>query len=309
MAQANELRKDYILDNWVIISPARKKRPRDFKKKEEEVKEGICYFCPGNEHLTPPEISRVEENGRWIIRCFPNKFPAVSLEGGSAHGEHEIVVETNEHGKELEDLSVDHLVKVLDFYSWRIEKLKSKEGVEYVVLFRNKGKEAGASFTHTHAQLISLPLVPPIVKEKIAASKKYADENGTCPYCDILKKEMGGERRILEDENACAFAPFASRFPFEAWIMPKRHIGRIGSMNEDEKRSFAKVFKKIMLKLRSMLGDPDYNLLFYLAPAGDELHFHLEICPRIAKWAGFEFGSGIIINTMGPEDAAGFYRD
>jgi len=201
------------------------------------------------------------------------------------------------------------LVKVLDFYSGRIEKLKSKEGVEYVVLFRNKGKEAGASFTHTHAQLISLPLVPPDVKEKIAASKKYADENGTCPYCDIWKEEMEGERRIMEDENACAFTPFASRFPFEVWIMPKRHLGQIGSMNEYEKRSFVKIFKKIMLKLRSMLGNPDYNLLFYLAPAGDELHFHLEICPRIAKWAGFEFGSGIIINTMSPEDAAGFYKD
>ena len=315
----NELRKDYILDRWVIISTERKKRPNDFIEGGGKVKEGICYFCPGNEHLTPPEISRVEENGEWIIRCFPNKFPAVSLEQGEkqenflkkypAYGEHEIVVETNKHGEELEDLGVEHLVKVLDTYGERIDEMMGKEGVKYAVLFRNEGSFAGASFIHTHTQIISLPIIPPIVKEKIDAQAEYLKSNGTCPYCDIWKKEMKSERKITEDDNIAAFAPYASRFPFEVWIMPKRHVGKISSLSKDEKHSFAVMFKKIMTKLDSMLNNPPYNLLFYVAPEGDDLHFHIEICPRLAKWAGFEFGSGIVINTMSPEDAAEFYRN
>jgi len=321
----NELRKDYLLNRWVIISKGRGKRPQDFRHEENrEVKSKVCFFCPGNEHLTPPEICRVEENNEWIIRCFPNKFPAVTPEEGKliensgnfltsipAYGEHEVIVETPEHDKNIDDLSAEHIVKVLDVCSKRIEESMNNKKIKYAYIFKNWGLEGGASLSHTHIQLISLPQVPGAVQEKISASKKYDEKNKSCPYCDISNAEMKTKRGIFEDEHAASFAPFASRFPFEVWIMPKRHVKGIKDMTEAEKYSFAKILKKILMKLKTMLNDPPYNILFYFAPDESDcsnLHFHVEICPRLAKWAGFEFGSGIVINTMSPEDAAEFYK-
>ncbi|ODS42807.1 MAG: galactose-1-phosphate uridylyltransferase [Candidatus Altiarchaeales archaeon IMC4] len=313
----NELRKDYLLDKWVIIASGRKKRPSDFVHETEEVG-GVCYFCPGNENMTPPEICRVEEGGKWAIRCFPNKFPAVSLEDGKkqdgfltsrpAYGEHEIVVETSRHDEDFADLSVERIVMALEVYSGRIEELKRRNGIKYVSLFRNKGNGAGASFAHSHAQIISLPMVPPEVLEKIEVSKRYAKEKGACPYCGIWKKEVKSERQIFEDENVAAFAPYASRFPFAAQVMPKRHIGQLGEMTAEEKRSFATAIKKILKKLDLEMGDPAYNMLFHIAPVSDEMHLHVEVFPRVSKYAGFEFGTGIIINIVPPEEAAEFYR-
>ncbi len=323
----NELRKDYFLDRWVIISPSRGKRPRDFGHKKQEIKPEVCFFCPGNEELTPPEICRVEENNEWIIRVFPNKFPAATLEEWEsnenfnenfnknyltkipAYGEHEIIVETPDHDGEIDNLSVDSIVKVLDVCSNRANELMKNKGINYVSIFKNRGKEAGASLLHTHIQLISLPFIPTAVQAEVDASKKYLDEMGICPFCDISKDEMKTARGIFEDENAAAFTPYASRFPYEVWIMPKRHITGIDEMTEFEKYSIAKIMKNILMKLNEKADNPPYNLLFHFGVDGADLHFHIEICPRLSTWAGFELGSGITINTISPEDAAEFYKN
>jgi len=314
---ASELRKDYILDRWVIVSTSRSKRPHI--SGEQRVKyEGMCYFCPGNENLTPPETFRVEEDGKWIIRCFPNKFPAVSLTDGKsiknlltskpAYGYHEIAVETNEHDKDLGDLSVDHIVKVLEVYSKRINEIKKIKGIKYVLIFRNRGFEGGASLEHTHTQIAGLSIVPALIEKEAKASKKYRNKKHRCPFCDIWKKEIKSKRRIFDDKHTVAFAPFASRFPCEVWIMPKRHLRSLDEMKINEIRSFAKMLKDIIMRLNSKFGYPSYNFYFHIPPKEEDLHLHLELFPRMSKWAGFEFGSDIIINTTSPEIAAAFYR-
>lgn len=315
----NELRKDYLLDRWVIIAKERGKRPDEFVQRErEEVEKGLCFFCPGNEHTTPPEISRIEENGRWLVRCFPNKFPATTNEikkfdenllvRMSAYGRHEIIVETPDHDMCFGDIKVEHIAKVVDMYSERLIENKKDPKIKYVLIFKNKGGLAGTSLRHSHTQLISLAMVPTIVKEEVDASKKYIKEKGNCPFCDIWKKEIKSERRIFEDKYFVAFAPFAPRFSFEAWMVPRRHVTSLEFLNEGEKFSFAGILKKLISRLNSGLNYPPYNFYLHVSPEKEDLHFHLELCPRLSKWAGFELGSGLIINTMPPELAAEYYR-
>ncbi|HDI73101.1 MAG TPA: galactose-1-phosphate uridylyltransferase [Candidatus Altiarchaeales archaeon] len=316
----NELRKDYILDRWVIIAKERGKRPHEFlKEREKREKRGLCFFCPGNEHTTPPEISRIEEDGKWLIRCFPNKFPATATEVKtfeenllvrmSAYGRHEVIVETPEHDTCLGDLNVEHIAKIIDMYSERLIENKKDPRIGYVLIFKNKGKEAGTSLEHSHTQLIALRTVPTAVREEVDASKKYIKENGNCPFCDIWKMEMKSERRIFENKYMVAFAPFAPRFSFEAWIMPKRHVTSLEFLNEKERFSFAEILKKLISKLNSSMNYPPYNFYLHVSPKKEDLHFHLELCPRMSKWAGFELGSGLVINTMPPELAAKHYRE
>lgn len=315
----NELRKDYILNRWVIIAKERGKRPNDFLKGEADRKDkGPCFFCPGNEHTTPPEISRIEEDGRWLIRCFPNKFAATTEEmkkvrgeftSMAAYGRHEIIVETPDHDMCLGDLKVEHIAKVMDMYSERILENKKHPGIEYALVFKNKGREAGTSLEHSHTQLVALGVVPTAVQDEVEASKRYVNEKNNCPFCDISKTEMKGKRRIFEDKHMAAFAPFASRFSFEAWIMPKRHVTSLEFLDEEERFSLARILKKLVGGLNSSLNYPPYNFYLHISPKREDLHFHLELCPRLSKWAGFELGSGMIINTIPPEMAAKHYRE
>jgi len=312
-----ELRKDYILDRWVVIAAHRSKRPNDFRqeKKTKPRKKGVCFFCPGNENLTPKEIGRIEKNKKWIIRWFPNKFPAVSKEGNpeirhdnkyftysDAYGVHEIIVETPNHEKQLADLSEEHIKQVLEVYAERIKELSKLPETKYVLVFKNEGEEAGTSLIHSHTQLVTYNKIPKQVQDKIEASKKYSH----CPYCEIISKEKNSHRRVFENDNFLSFCPYASRFNYEIWIFPKKHIKNITEMDNKMLIDLASMMKKILLKLKEI--NHSYNFFLHYSPEGEDLHFNIEICPRRAIWAGFELSSGEIINSVSPEDAAKFYR-
>jgi len=313
----NELRRDYFTDRQVIIAVGRGRRPTDFKHEAAMDSGDVkgCFFCPGNESSTPPEIMRVEEGGKWVVRVFPNKFPAVKPERGEstpemmpAYGYHEIVVETPDHTKTVADLSVEEIGRVLKIYTARVDAMYKDPIVKYALVFKNHGKAAGASLAHTHTQIVSLPIIPKAVAEEEAAAAKYRMEKGSCPLCDAWKREASGPRGIWEDGNAAVFAPYASRNPFEAWVLPKRHVRVLGELRPDEIASLAQGLKLVLGKLKDGLSDTPYNMHFHLAPPGGDLHMHLEVMPKLSTWAGFELGSGIIINTMPPEKAAEFYR-
>jgi len=319
----NELRKDYILDRWVIIAAIRGKRPSDFIKEEKEgklmEKDKSCPFCPGNENLTPPEIYRVEEKGNWIIRCVPNKYPATTKENFSrkrkkfhasmtAYGNHEVIIETPLHNKELSELDAENIKKVLDVYTYRLEENLRDPNITYVSIFKNYGRSSGASLIHTHSQLISLPLVPRIIKEKMKRSHELYENDEKCSYCDIVEIEKESPRFVAENKNFVAFCPFAARFPFETWIFPKKHITSLTELNDRMKLELARILKDIINKLRTKLGKPSYNFYFHLSPKNGNLHMHLIIFPRLSEWAGFEFSNEIVINPMPPELAAAYLR-
>lgn len=312
-----ELRKDYILDRYVVLTPERKKRRKELSKQElkKEKKKKNCFFCPGNEYLTPPETGRIEENGKWKLRWFDNKFPAVELKGNynvktdntfftfsDAFGKHEVVVETPDHKKQLWDLDKKNIKQILDVYTNRIIELSNIGGVKYVLIFKNHGVEAGTSLIHSHTQIAAINITPTLIMDEVNAAKKY----DTCPYCSIIEIEKDSYRRCFENNTFVAFTPYASRFNYEIWVFPKRHVRNITELEENETNDLAEILKNVLVKLKKL--NASYNFFLHYAPKGEDLHFHIEVTPRIAVWAGFEFSSDITINSVTPEDAAKFYR-
>ena len=308
-----ELRKDYVLDRYVIISEGRGKRPVQFREDIEEKDDKVCYFCPGNESTTPKEIGRI--GSPWKIRVFQNKFAAVAEAGNpkirtdntfytfaDAYGRHEVVVETNDHKKQLWDLPKEDLVDVFNIYRQRINEISQRPNVEYVLIFKNHGRKGGTSLVHSHTQLASFSFIPSEISNKINATKKFT----FCPYCEVIQREKDSSRRCFENDTFVAFAPYASRFNFEIWILPKQHLTNMNDFDEKKIHDLADMMQNILTKLK--LLNCSYNYFIHYSPSKENLHFMIEICPRIATWAGFELGSNVIINSVSPEMAARFYR-
>ena len=308
------IRKDYILDRWVYYASSRSKRPKEFKSATSREESKACFFCPGNEYLTPPEIGRAEYKGSWKMRWFLNKFPAVEqkkhsklkskkfLSEGSNYGVHEIIVETSHHKSQLWDLPIKDYIELLEVYKLRINALGRQKGIKYVEIFKNHGKDAGTSLLHSHSQVMALTQTPKLVGEEIIAAKKHKK----CLYCEIIRLESKSKRKIFKTKNIVAFAPFASRFNYEAWIFPKQHKKTMDELSEQEIIDIAKAMKKILFKLKKF--NASYNFYLHYSPNKENLHFHIEITPRIATWGGFELSTDFTINSVMPEDAARFYR-
>ncbi|MBI4154258.1 DUF4931 domain-containing protein [Candidatus Woesearchaeota archaeon] len=291
----SELRKDYFLERWSLVAPARQSRPNEFRKKEDR-----CFFCPGNEELTPREIFRIEKGDQWQVRVFPNKFGAVDAGGvvakGAlpAKGNHEVIAETPDHKKQLHELSVEDVTYVLHAYINRLSSLKNA----YTLIFKNSGPGAGTSIQHSHSQVLSYNKVPTLVEEKLRANKK------ACQYCLMLKEEMKSARKCFETENFIALAPFASRVSYEVWILPKKHLQSL--VDVEDLRELAGLLKKLLAKVAAVADS--YNYYLHVSPPGKDLHFSVEILPRKSQWAGFELGTSEYIISVTPEEAAEFYR-
>jgi len=302
----SEIRKDYFTNNYVIIAPKRNKRPVCVAKDTESVITS-CFFCP--EQIDPKEVIMKYggPKGGWNVLVIANKFPALTIENKNAFGKQEVIIETPEHKKEINHLSLEHIEEIIEVYMNRFETLKNIEGIRYVIVFKNEGGKAGASVAHSHSQVIALPLVPPKIKGEYNDYADYAMENDSCPYCDIIKNERGKERVIFEDEHLFVLAPFASNSPYGAWFIPKRHFRLMSEMSIGEKQSFAKAMKRTLDKLDDI--GYAYNYFFHNAVNSEDYHMHLKLSPRPNVWAGLELGTGIIINPVPPEEAAKFYRE
>lgn len=305
----SEIRKDYFLEQYVIIAPKRNDRPIKVQKKEDE-KSRDCYFCPpiidepGREKVL---LQKKDTAGKWKIKVITNKFPALSLDNLKAYGEQEIVIETPEHNKEIHELTLEHIKDIIDVYVERYVALKKLDGISYVLVFKNEGGKAGASIPHSHSQIYALPMIPPKIAAESAAMDNYIRKHNSCPYCDIMKSEKGGPRVIWEDEHLFVLSPYASSSPYGAWFIPKRHVHSLEMLNESEKDSLAHSLKKILAKLDEI--DVSYNYFFLNSLDLESHHLVLKLAPRPNVWAGLELGTGIIINPVAPEDAVKFYNE
>ncbi len=304
-----EIRKDYIQDKYVIIAPVRGKRPHNIERPEQKkpAKAKDCFFCPSKvdkvkDHLT---IYRPDKKS-WYVKVIPNKFPAVSHGHPKAYGIQDVVIETPDHQPELEDLSVDHLAKILEAYSIRTHEISKDNKIEYILIFKNNGGKAGASIEHAHSQIFATQFLPPHLMDKSQKQQEYKIKNRHCIYCDVINKERNGPRWIFENGHVVCFTPYASMHHYEVWIMPKRHLDNITQLTDEERLSFAKILKHIIKKIGS-LGLP-YNFYFHQVINDTDQHLYLKIKPRGNIWAGVEIGSGLIINPVLPEEAAEFYR-
>jgi len=335
----SELRKDPIISRWVIIANERGKRPTDFVTAATTGEPASCPFCEGNELMTPPEIYAVRSrdslanSGGWSIRVVSNKFPALRIEGTvnregvgmfdkmNGIGAHEIIIETPEHSDLLHRRPQKNIVMLLDTYQKRLADLKRDHRLLYVLIFKNLGERAGASLSHPHSQVIATPIVPKRVREEIAGSLEYYNYKMRCVFCDMIREEKRFATRIVyENTSFISFCPFASRFPFEIWLMPTRHMSDYCQMTEQEMNELADCISVTMKRLARSLGEPQYNWMLHTEPngsvprdpwpdIGEHYHWHFEIIPKLTRVAGFEWGTGFYINPTAPEDAAEYLRE
>ena len=327
-----ELRKDPITGRWVIIATDRAKRPTDFiRQPVPPASARICPFDYGNEHKTPPEVlafrngSGRDEAG-WRVRVVPNKFPVLGIEGSldrqgegmydkmNGIGAHEVIIETPDHAATLGDLSEKQIEEVLWAYKDRVLDLKKDRRFRYILLFRNHGEAAGASLEHPHSQLIALPVVPGLVKEEIDGAKQFYDFKERCIFCDIIREETrAGSRLVTETDRFTVVEPYAARFPFETWLLPKRHESHFEDTDAPTLANLAWILRATIRKLDQVLERPAYNFVVHSAPVQEPplayYHWHLEFIPKLTKGAGFEWGSGFYINPTPPEESAKFLRE
>lgn len=340
-----ELRRDPVNNRWVIMATERSERPNAvdlapaWPGPEDPAGDP---FAEGNEQHTPPEIYAVRDkhsapNGPgWQVRVVPNKFPALRIEGGlnrrghgmydsmNGVGAHEVVIETPLSNVGLHELELTQLHQVVETYRVRIEDLCHDKRFAYVLVFKNHGTSAGASLGHAHSQVIATPIVPKRVLEELSGAKAHWKLKRRSIFMDILDQELdSGERLVYQNGQMVAVCPYASTFPFEIHIYPRHQCADFRKASPEELAGLADALKVCLGKLLRSLGDVSYNFLLHTAPNDSSLggadedfplldayyHWHIELFPRLARTAGFEWGTGFYINPTTPEDAAKFMRE
>ena len=327
-----ELRKDPITGRWVIIASDRAKRPSDFSR-QEVVSRGNanCPLCGGHEHRTPPEILAYRNGGGanepgWTLRVIPNRFPALRVEGELTRegegiydkmagiGAHEVIIETPDHVLSTGDLSEKQVEDVYWAFRDRINDLKRDRRLKYVILFKNHGEAAGSSLEHSHSQLIALPVVPKRVQDELDGTRRYYEFRERCVYCDMVRQELEDNTRlVLETDHLVVISPYAPRFPFETWIIPKRHASHFEEADIATVQSLGSATRTLIRKLDKVLERPPFNFMLHTAPIQEppshNYHWHLEVIPRLTRVAGFEWGTGLYINPTPPEEATRYLRE
>lgn len=324
---ASELRFDLVSKDWVVIATGRAKRPDTFARQERPKEENGAENCPfcdlATQEKTLLEIKN--EKGEWEVAVIPNKFPAFvhqvnlreraegpySLMDGV--GFHEVVI-MRDHNKSLAQMETAQVKRVIDAYQERYLALANEENVYYVSIFHNHGREAGASITHPHSQIIAIPLTDPDLQRSLNGSRMFFENQGKCVHCKMLEWDReDGQRIVYENEKFVVLVPFASRVAFETRIYPKEHHSYFERIKDDEKNQLAEALRMALAKLYKGLNDPAYNFFLHTAPCDgkdwNHYHWHFEILPKTSTWAGFELSTGIEISTVKPEEAAKYLRE
>jgi UDPglucose--hexose-1-phosphate uridylyltransferase len=331
----SEIRQDLTTNEWVIFASERAKRPHDFAKQAKEMPPDFsenCPFCPGNEDRTPPEVLAYRSGGKandssWWVRVIPNKFAALNPSGTIERkiedgffrkmdgvGHHEVLIESPRHSlyiPYMEDHQVEEIILAL---RERYRILRQDPTVRVIVIFKNHGSAAGTSLEHPHCQIVATPIVPQSLRRRLAVATRYYDDNGGCIYCDMMEMERKNGVRVIEDtDEFIVLHPFASRSPFETWILPTRHSASFARIEIEEAKALGKVLRRTLAGIFNILGNPDFNLVIHTAPIKDEeedyFHWYMRLIPRVTTQAGFEIGSGIFINTALPEETAASIRE
>lgn len=324
----SELRQDLVSGDWSVIATGRARRPHDFLKQKRAPFLQPKSSCPF-ERLHRDALSVYSSNGvgieNWWVEVIPNKYPAFGkgvcalfhkvgpYQWSDGVGFHEIVI-TRDHERSIALMSGQEAELLIRSYQDRYLALKDEECVEYISIFHNHGRQSGATLVHPHSQIIAIPVIPPDVGRSLKGSADYFHKNKSCVHCVLLKFELRAKNRIIyENARFAVLAPFASKTAFEMRIFPKKHGPHFELISYEERYALANALYAALAKLYKGLKNPDYNFFLHTAPTGDakefhHYHWHLEILPKTAIWAGFEIGTGIDITTIAPEAAASFLR-
>jgi len=331
----SELRKDPIGGRWVIMDTDHPNKPEDYEYEPHTFKGGTCPFCYGNESMTPPEITAIREPDThpntpgWKVRVVPNKFPALAIEGdlerrgvglydmSNGVGAHEVLIESPYHQKDIPELLNQEIENFISMYCQRAFDLRRDSRFKYIMIFKNLGAAAGASLEHSHTQIVALPMVPKNAVEELKGAHNYFEYRERCIFCDLIRQErQEKERIILENELFLSFCPFASRFPFEIWIIPKKHSGYFCDVASIPQGipALAAILRETIARIKKVFVDVSYNFIIHSSPVNgdggrESYHWHIEFMPKLTRVAGFEWGTGFYIATTPPELAAKYLRE
>ncbi len=336
--EVGELRQDAITEEWVVIATERAKRPDDFLKDREALRDlpkykEDCPFCNATKFPQEPDVLRLPDDPHnWKLHIFANKYPAFRPKDEfrtwnvgphraiEAVGYHEILATKNHH--EVEGRQTRQAFELqIEALLLRYRELKTNPTVNYIHIIKNYGAEAGASLEHPHHQIFTLPILPSDIQRLLRGAEKYAQSHNQKAFTDILDFERSEQERIVfENDHFTAYCPFASRVPFEVWVMPRRSNPFFDDMNHAEQEALAEVMQEVLGRLYTGLQDPPYNYYILSAPCDNSgyvcdasmfpnFRWHIQILPRLTKWAGLELGTGLEINPVPPEQAASFLRE
>jgi UDPglucose--hexose-1-phosphate uridylyltransferase len=339
----NQLRRDPITGGWSIILQQQVdlsvliagRKARESDRPENHT---ACEYCSGHEAETSPEIYAIRRDGTsanspgWEVRVLPYRSPVLQIYGDLNNrgmgmydvldgiGAHEVVVETPDHGVALPDLSLDRVADILFVYRERLLDLKGDARFRYIMVHKSYGEDSGPTALHAYGHIVATPITPLRVKEELINAKDYYQYKERCVFCDVVRQELGDQERVvLENEHFVAIAPFASRGPFETWILPKNHETFFEA--NTELKPLAEILREVLTRIRNVLNDPHYVLVVHSGPnlrAGQlrgywktlerDYHWHIEITPRLRGYTSFEVGSGFRINMVPPEQASRILR-
>lgn len=326
-----EIRKDLVKNNWVAIAADMALKPHDFpinKRGIETIGNHIfCPFCEGHESSTPPEIFAYRHNGSkantpgWSIRVIPNKFSALQLDGilektqlgiysnYNGLGRQEVIIETPEHGIDLHEFDQGRIEQVFSILKRRYNELSRDERIKYIQIYKNKGIFAGASLEHSHSQVMGLPFVP----RENSGLIKYYEKHGQCLLCAMIAQERQcGVRVIDETDHFIFICPYAARFSYETWIIPKQHCEHFGDISENEIKDLAVACRVYIRMMVNVLQNPAYNIVVNTAPVNISyqpgFHWYMEITPRLLVANGVDIATGIYMNPVAPELSAALFR-
>ncbi len=325
----SDIRRTVLAETQILLATERGLRPDDFSKTEGEP--SVCPFCPGNEHLTPlPERLRFASgNGSWELRVVPNRFPAARIEGktnfvldarlaltiADAHGAHEVIIETPDHNQDITALPLHRLVNLFQAIATQTIDLYRDPRIRFIQVFKNHGKEAGASLSHPHTQLIGLPQIPVKIDQRLHRLRLYESDHGHSIFEMVIEKARENNRVVIETPHFIAITPYEAKFPFEMWVMPldkQSHFKDSSDHFNELSEIVSQAFRRLKATLRFL---PPFNVVLDEAPANiftySELFYRWRwrIYPRITRIAGFELATGFYINPTPPEQAASFLRE
>ncbi len=336
-----EFRHDPVHRRWIIIPSDRRRTPADFDVAGRQPDEGICPFCEGQEGRTPPEVFAVRQGAPdrpgWKVRIFPNKYPALTREedrmerGGfglydwiDGIGVHEIVVEHPRHHLLYHQLGEEHLRLVLETCRARISQLMEDPRLRYVMVFKNYGRQAGATLNHQHSQIMAMPVIPRIAAMALATAREHFHVKERCLFCDIIAQELSTASRLVsQNDRFVCFAPYASRFPFELALYPREHDHDFSTVEPEVLADCAQLLHEVMNRLATLFGDPPFSMTIHTCPnthqaprrahywgtLAHDWHWHIELTPMLCPLSGFEWSTGLHVNPTAPEDAARFLRE
>jgi UDPglucose--hexose-1-phosphate uridylyltransferase len=323
-----EIRKDYFTEKLSIVLPDRNPKLAQVQARSEK-----CPYCPGNEEMTPPAdlvlvkrgdtlLKQTDTEGdavkNWVVRVFPNRNPLVTPNAAPSYGEpphysepavgyHYVLVATPKHDIPFARIDTEQWTNILASMQDKVRWLYSQKGVSYVTVYVNSGREAGATVSHPHIQIITTPRVPPKVETEAETVQNSLNDLGVCPMCQVIGSETGGPRQILATDSFIAFTPWVSTHSYEFWIYPKRHQTSILKLSQKEMMDLAVMLRSTLGGMSKALDGCPFNMVFHSSSekkTTKQIHWHIEVYPKVSGWTGLELGAGIYINEVSPELAA-----